>query len=95
MPGTAARQIRGEVDRLCLESWVVHWESCQCCKFLRGRSSTEGARDGNHLYRSHTSEAVSPQEKTLGTVPLFALACVLACPGVGDMHKNIFAQFNA
>lgn len=41
------------------------------------------------------SEAVGPQEKTLGTVPFFALAHVPACPEVGDMHKNIFAQFNA
>lgn len=54
MPGTLARQIRGKVDWLCLENWVVHWESWQCCKFLRERSNTEGARGGNHLYRSDT-----------------------------------------
>lgn len=48
------------------------------------------------LQISHcTSEAVGPQEKTLGAVSLSALAHVLACPGVGDVHKNIFAQFNA
>lgn len=48
------------------------------------------------LWISHcTSEAVGPREKTWGSVPLFALACVLARPGVGDMHKDIFAQFNA
>lgn len=50
MPGTAVRQIRGEVDWLCLENWVAHRESWQCCKFMRRRSNTEGARGGNHLY---------------------------------------------
>lgn len=43
MPGTAARQIRGEGDWLCLENWVVGWESWQRCKFMRGRRNTEGA----------------------------------------------------
>lgn len=50
VPGTAAKQIRGEVDLLHLENWVAHGESWQCCKFLRGRSNTEGTRGGNHLY---------------------------------------------
>lgn len=40
------------------------------------------------------SETVGPQEKTLGTVPPFTLACVFACPEVGDLNKKIFAKFD-
>lgn len=50
MPGTAVRQIRVGADWLCQENWV----SWQCCKFMRGRSNTEGPRSRNHLHSLDT-----------------------------------------
>lgn len=51
----AQLQGRSEVRLMgCVWKATKHWESWQCCKFPRGRSNTEGARGGNHLYRFHT-----------------------------------------
>lgn len=66
MPGTAARQIRGELDWLCLENWVVGWESWQCCKFRRGRRNTWGSK----RWKSCTACLRLSLRQALGTGPV-------------------------
>lgn len=96
VPGTAARQIRGEVDWLCLENRVVHWESWQCCKFPRGRSNTEGARGGNHLYRFHTVQVRLwvHRRKLWEHCPSLHWPVSLHALGWQTLIKTSFAQFN-
>lgn len=52
MPGAAVRQIRGELDWLCLKNRVVGWESWQCCELRREEKYLR--RQEVEIYGSHT-----------------------------------------